>query len=791
MHRASAFLFAFFFASLSFAAEPATIATKTAGLQKLDGFFPLYWDSKAGTLFMEIPKLDSEVLYVGSLAAGLGSNDIGLDRGQLGRESVVVFRRIGPKVLMIEPNQSYRATSDNADERLAVEEAFASSALWGFTVAAETGGRVLVEMNDFLLRDTHNVARRLEPAKYSVDKSRSAVWMPRTKAFPKNTEIEALLTFTTDNAQGSRVGDVAPTASAVTLRLHHAFVELPDARYEPRAYDPRSGFFGISYADYSTPLGEPMVKRFIARHRLEKKDPTAAASDPVEPIVYYVDRGTPEPIRSALVEGAQWWNQAFEAAGYRNAFRVEVAPAGIDPLDIRYNFIQWVHRSTRGWAYGSTVTDPRTGEIIKGHVSLDSLRARQDILIFEGLLAPYPSGDERPAELTATAIARIRQLSAHEVGHTLGLNHNYYDSEKGRISVMDYPHPLVQLRADGSIDVSDAYAVGIGAWDKSAITWGYQDFPSGADERTALHQILRRAWADDLRFMTNQDLGLHPRSDQWANGTDSVAELERVMALRRAALKRFGENVLRRDQPLATMEEALVPLFLHHRYQVTAAASALGGQSYSYSLRGDDQPALERVPAAVQRKAIDTLLGTLAPAELAIPRAVLQKLPPRPPGFDRHRELFTGQTGAAFDPLAPALAAAEITLGELLQPERAARMVVQHVIDPALPGFEEVTDKLVAFAFDAPAADAYEREVRRSVRRAVVEELMALAASGAVAQVRAVALDAIRSIQTRAKAAGGSFDTLLAGDIERFLERPAEPQKPLPAPQVPPGAPIG
>jgi hypothetical protein len=466
-------------------------------------------------------------------------------------------------------------------------------------------------------------------------------------------------------------------------------------------------------------------------------------------------------------------------------------PEGADPLDVRYNVIQWVHRSTRGWAYGSAVIDPRTGEILKGHVSLDSLRVRQDYLIAEGLLAPYEEGTETPPELAQMALARLRQLSAHEVGHTLGIAHNYYDSERGRISVMDYPHPLVTLRADGTLDLSDAYATGIGAWDKVAVIWGYQDFPETVNEDAGLNAILEQAWKDDLRFMTNQDLGINPRVDQWAHGTNTTEELGRVMKVRRAALNRFGENVIKRGWPLAMMEEALVPLFLHHRFQVEATASALGGQYFSYAMRGDGRDPVQNVPAAEQRAALDALLATLRPAELAVPKSVLDKLPPRPPGFASHRELFPRYTGATFDPITPAVVAADFTVTRLLQADRAARMVAQHAVDPALPGFDEVTSKLIVTGYEAPAPTAYDREIRRSVRRLVAERLMGLAASAPMPQVRALATAGLRNMQTRSRAAGGAFDDLLAADIQRFLERPAEPQKTIVPPQIPPGAPIG
>ena len=404
------------------------------------------------------------------------------------------------------------------------------------------------------------------------------------------------------------VGSVTPTADAVTLREHHTFAELPDGNYKPRLDDPRSGFGALQYADYAAPITTPLVQRFTRRHRLEKVDPTARVSEAKKPIKYYVDRGTPEPTRTALLEGARWWNQAFEAAGYRNAFQVELLPEGADPMDIRYNMINWVHRSTRGWSTGASLSDPRTGEIIKATVTLGSLRDRQDYLIFEGLLAPYKNGTETPAILAQTAMARIRQLAAHEVGHTLGIGHQYYNSTKGRISVMDYPHPLEKLNADGTIDLGDAYAVGIGEWDKVAIAFGYQDFPAGTDEPAALKKIVDDAWKADLIYMSNQDTDASPRVDQWNNGTDMAAELTRIMAVRRAALNRFDETVIKKDAPMATMEEALVPLYMYHRYAIESAASAIGGQDYIYAFRGDDRIPTKWVSAAQQRAALTALV---------------------------------------------------------------------------------------------------------------------------------------------------------------------------------------
>ncbi len=793
--------------------EVTTIEDKTVDMEKIDGFFPLYWDAATGKLWMEISRFDTEVLHIGGLAAGLGSNDIGLDRGQLGGSRIVRFDRVGPKVLMVQPNYRFRSSSSDAVEVRAVTDAFAASALWGFTVAAETDGRVLVDLTEFLLRDTHNVAARLRPGTYRVDTSRSAVYRPMVMGFPKNTEMEATVTFTRAPGSGGGgfgggfggqgggfegVGNVAASAEAVTLRLHQSFVELPDDNYEPRLYDPRSGYGALTYRDYSVPLGEPLEKRYIVRHRLEKVDPGAEISDPVEPIIYYLDPGAPEPIRSALLEGARWWNQAFEAAGYRNAFRVELLPEDASPLDVRYNVINWVHRSTRGWSYGGSVTDPRTGEIIKGHVTLGSLRVRQDYMIAEGLLSPYEEGTETPPELAEWALARIRQLSAHEVGHTIGLGHNYYDSTKGRISVMDYPHPLVTLRGDGTFDYSEVYDVGIGEWDQVTIAYGYQDFPAGTDVQATLTALLDEAWEVDVLYLSNQDMSANPRVDQWSNGTDAAAELSRMMQVRRVALDRFGERSIKLGRPMATMEEVLVPLYLHHRFQVEAAASALGGIYYIYSLRGDGREPVSPVPADEQWAAFEALMETLAPAELAIPDDLLAILPPRPSGFGQHRELFPRYTGSMFDAITPATVAAGHTVSNILVPTRAARMVEQNAIDSSLPSFDEVLARLVHEVFTVEPASTYEAEISRAVERVLVDRMMILAASAPMPQVRATTSYYLERIATRlagevesAPAGDAAHYALLARDIGRFLNRPADAFT-QPADQaVPPGAPIG
>jgi hypothetical protein len=795
-------------------AAPPSIEAKTAGMQKLDGFVPLYWDEAEGRVYLEIARFGVEMLHANGFASGLGSNDIGLDRGALAGSRIVTFERVGPKVLLVQPNYDFRASSTNPEEVRAVRDAFARSVLWGFTVAAETSGRVLLDATEWLVRDNLNLAPRLRPGSYKLDEKRSSLYRAGTFNFPKNTELEVELTYVLQQPSGppqggagpgpgsdyaggrhlEGVGDVAASAEAASLRIHHSFVELPDANYRSRAYDPRAGYFGISYQERSARLDEPLERRFIARHRLEKTDPKAQSSPVKKPIVYYLDPGTPEPTRSALLEGARWWAQAFEAAGFKDAFRVELRPADVHPLDARYNVINWVHRSTRGWSTGGALIDPRSGEIIKGVVTLGSLRVRQDYLIAEGLLAPYAKGDENPPELAEWALARLRQLSAHEVGHTLGLSHNYYDSELGRISVMDYPHPLVTLKADGTLDASSVYARGAGEWDKLAIAWGYQEFPAGADESRRLAALLDEAWKRDVRFLTNQDIEVHPRADWWSNGVDAAAELLRMLEVRRAALARFGENAVRRGRPMATIEETLVPLYLHHRYQVEAAASVLGGQHYVYAMRGDGRQPTRRASANEQAAALEALMRTLDPAELRLPESLLKAIPPRPSGYGPHREIFPRYTGPVFDAVSPAVVAADHTVSQLLDPERAARLVEQKALDPSLPGLDDVLERLVAQTAKAATGSPYEAEIARAVERVVAERLMALAGAGRMAQVRALASEALQSLARsatsgdRLEAAHGS---LLAQDIRRFLERPAASLAPPSIPAAPPGPPIG
>lgn len=795
-------LFVILFPFLAFAQPLPSIQEKTKGLKKYEGFLNYYWDEDSGKVWLEVDKPGTEILYNMSLPAAIGSNDVGLDRGLLGDGRIVAFSRVGRKLLLVQPNYSFRARTNDKAERRAVEQSFAQSTLWGFTIAAESNGRLLVDATDFFLRDVMGVSnrlRRMKQGNYVLDKSRSAMYLAQCKNFPFNTELEATITvLSADGETGGFVNAVTPSSEAITVRMHHSFAQLPDTNYKPRVLDPRSSFIDISFFDYSTPVAEPISKYFIIRHRLEKKDPGAARSEAVKPIVYYLDNGTPEPIRSALLEGARWWNQAFESAGYINAFKVELLPEDADPMDIRYNMINWVHRSTRGWSYGYSVVDPRTGEIIKGNVTLGSLRVRQDYLIAQGLLAPFENGVPADDKMLTMALNRLKQLSAHEVGHTLGIMHNYAASANDRASVMDYPPPAATLNANGEIDLSTAYSSNIGEWDKIAIQWGYQDFPDATNEKEALDKILTDANKKGLQFISDRDArapgGLHPTAHLWDHGKNAVDELSNVMKVRAKALSRFGENNIRPGVPMAFLEDVLVPIYLYHRYQVEAVTKLVGSINYTYALRGDGQTITEQVPKADQVKALKAVIETLDPAVLLLPERIVKLIPPRPANYEYTSELFKKRTGLAFDLLSSAEAAADMPLSFLFNSERMNRMVDYEASQDGL-GLFEMINTIITATWKAPRKKGMEGLIQLQTEQLLLTYLLAGTLNennSFITQsvLRQSLSDLKRFIETTKKTA---VDKMYSGHLLLALERMSKPEaaKPTIHAAMPPGAPIG
>ncbi len=786
------------FTVFSITFSSAQFAEKSKDFQKFNGYFNFQYDDNTDKIYLEVNELEKEFLYVSSLSSGIGSNDIGLDRGQLGSTQVVFFRKAGNKLMLIQPNMTYRALTDNALEKKSVEQAFAKSVLGGFKIESESKGKFIIDITDFLMQDTHGVIGRLKRNKqgsYKLDKSKSAMALDRTKAFPKNIELDITLTFT-GNPEGRNIRSVTPNAKLITVAQHHSFIELPETGYKQREFDPRSGASPFMYYDYATPVESPILKRFIRRHRLEKKDPTAAVSEAVEPIIYYLDNGTPEPVRSALLEGGRWWNQAFEAIGYKNAFQVKMLPDDADPLDIRYNVIQWVHRSTRGWSYGASVSDPRTGEIIKGHVSLGSLRIRQDFLIAQAMMnKPYAERDDNHQPMLEMAIARIRQLSAHEIGHTLGFAHNYAASTTNKASVMDYPHPQFSVK-DGAIDFSNAYAVGIGDWDKVSVAYSYENFASGVNEKEALNKILEKATTDGLRFITDQDArpqgSAHVLAHLWDNGKSVSDELDAMLNVRKTAINNFSIDNIPTNQPNTVLEDVFVPLYFFHRYQTEAVAKVVGGLEYNYAVKGDGQETVRIVDKTMQEKALKSILKTLDASVVAIPKEKLSLFPPRAFGYGRTRESIKSKTGVSFDALSAAETAADMTLGLLLHPERASRLIQQKALDPKNIGLQEVLNSVIKNTIQKEHKDAYLNEAQRNINYRVLFHVMNLAAHKNVhPQVNAIANAALQKLSlNNLGALSNPYKMEMSRRINAFMKSP-DKFKVIPAPKLPDGSPIG
>ena len=794
----------FIFLSLNVFSQIPNLSEFISDLDKKEGYLNFYWDDNKGKIYLEIKNLNQELIYINYLSAGIGSNDLGLDRGQIGGTRIIKFVKMGPKILMVQPNYKYRAISNNEEEIKSVEDAFAKSTLWGFQIVASDKNKYLIDISDFVIRDSHRISQRLtqrNQGSFKVDKNASSFDNLNSKNFPLNSELEAFLTFR-GIAKGSWLRSVSPDFETFSVRTRHSFVKLPDGGYKPRKFDPRAGYGAMTFYDYASPIEEDLHVKYIRRHRLIKKYPNQEISEAVEPIIYYLDRGVPEPVKSALIEGASWWNEAFEAAGFKNAFQIKVLPEGADMLDVRYNVIQWVHRSTRGWSYGASVVDPRTGEIIKGHVSLGSLRVRQDYLIAEGLLRPYAKENKNDF-MKEMAIKRLRQLSAHEVGHTIGLSHNFISSARNRKSVMDYPHPLIEF-TNNKVDLSNAYDHGIGDWDKLAINWGYRQFDSNEEDQ--LNKILQDGYKEDIYFISDQDSrplsSAHPRSHLWDNGFDAADELNRMLSIRRHILDNFLDNAIKLGEPMSSIEEVLVPMYLLHRYQIEAAAKVLGGLEYNYALKGDNQVITKMLTRNQQVKALKSLLNSIHPKNLSLPEKLIKLIPPRAFGYPRTRETFKSRTGLTFDYLAAAETATNLTLKMLFNPERASRLITLKARDKNnQPGLTYVMNEIINKTILKEMTDNndylnlsnVENEISKMVNHSVLNHLFMLANSKITHQeVNARTFSAIKNLKKTLETKDSEEDHYhyLLDKIEKFLSGEINVQYPNEL-KPPDGSPIG
>ena len=781
----------------------------TAGMERQDGFFPLHWDRAKGRLLMEV-RVGEEFLYLTSLATGVGSEVLGLDRGTIGAEHLALFSRVGPRVHLVLTNPQFRAGGDNVPLTRSVTESFPTSIAAAFDILAETSGRLLVDVTPHAMSDVMDVVgnvRRADQGTFRLDRDRSAIETAATKAFPRNTEIDAALTFTSDDP-GRLVRAHTPDGRALTLHEHISFVQLPEPGYRPRAFHPQAGYFPMTFWDFAKPFDDDYPTRYITRHRLIKTNPGAAPSDPVTPIVYYLDRAIPEPYRTAFRDGATWWASVFEAAGFTNAFRVEDMPTDMDPMDARYHVIQWVHRTAPGYSIGPSFVDPRTGEIIKAAVRMDSYRSQMDFDIFAGTIpvrAGFDDGDAawlaslaQGSDAEAFAMARRRQHAAHEVGHTLGLAHNFVAGSYGRASVMDYPGPLITL-AGQSLDLRDAYRNGPGAWDTLAIRYGYTEFPADR-EAAGLAALLSEARQRGLLFITNPDdgdAGSYPAATTWVNGTDMVAELARVMAVRGVMLERFDETAIKPGEPMYLLGTRLSRAYLHHLFTLGAAAKTIGGMEFRYAVRGDGLPPAVVIPGDRQRAALTAVLDALEPAALAVPERVLHLIPPRPFGYAAEERQFQSGATPAFDQIAMARTLASDIVGRLLNPQRLGRVVAFSARDPSLPTLGEVMGAMLERTWGAePGGEG--AALRRVVQRAVVDGLIDLAADPtAVVEARAAAewslsrIEEIAEQQSPLSGDDAAHLALVLADVGRFLDRPDDATRRTRRFPTPPGAPIG
>ncbi|MEO8479493.1 MAG: zinc-dependent metalloprotease [Gemmatimonadota bacterium] len=772
-----------------------TFSEARADQVRRDGFVPILVGPNRDKLRLELPADGMRALFLVSLATGAGSNPLGLDRGANGPTEVVRFDRVGSRMLVVFENTAYRSSGDSLHRRT-IEESFAASTVASLPIIAEEDGRVVVDATELAFRDWNDVAGTLRgggEGSYNVSRDRSQIRLERTQAYPENSEVDVELTFTTSGAPGRILRQVSPDGSAISLRQHFTLLRLPDASYRPRAWDPRTGYFPTRSRDYFQPLQGRLEQHAIERHRLVRQDPLDPTSPFIAPIVYYIDPGIPEPVRTATMQGAKWWETAFDRAGLRGGFRVEWLPADVDPMDARYNVVQWENRNERGWSIGGALSDPRTGEILKGMARLDSHRARTDYNLFAALMGAGPTSAD-----TAFILGRIRQVTAHEIGHTLGLAHNYIASTYDRGSVMDYPAPRVQV-VDSAIDLSEAYATGPGVFDVWAIRWGYGIFPA-ASESDSLRAIAQEGVNRGWLFLSDNDArpasAADPRAVLWDDAGTAAEFLDRQLAVRSLAIANFGLGNIRPGEPVALLQERFAPLYFWHRFAVDALVRTIGGLKYSFAVAGDGENAVAALPPSAQRAALARLMTTLAPHTLVIPDTILALMSPRPSAWTDGTELFRGGTQPMFDELGAAETLSRVVIDAVLQRERVGRLVTMATRDARALSLGETVDSLFAAARARRTDTRHEAALRRIVERGVVDRLLELAADPrAMVQVRDVVELRLGEMQRKAAVAMAAGDEMTRAhwrgidrDIGRWLKDHviSEDTAPLPAPPFDP-----